>query len=275
MATEAQPLTTTTRAAPPTKSGGGLEEFGQLLRFSLTSLRDIPAALRYFSEVLRQTMLLVRGSCVFIAVMAGAIGFSATSFGYYFLKSAGAADYIGLIPGLATARFTAALLFGYAFAAKVGCGLVGEIGAMKVTEELDAYESEGVSVSRYVVATRVLASMLFTPIATAFALLGGNLGADVSAVVVVRAVSAETFWRFDWGNQSPGDQFFALVTIFVLATVITLVSCFYGVKATNGPAGVGTAVARSLLMNLVLIHVITGLMTFTVYGKNLGLPIGG
>src|SRR5437762_7590219 len=104
MAAQAQPVPAPLPARRA-DSGGGLEEFGQLLRFSLTSLRDIPAALLYFSEVLRQTMLLVRGSCVFIAVMAGAIGFSATSFGYYFLKSAGAADYIGLIPGLATARF--------------------------------------------------------------------------------------------------------------------------------------------------------------------------
>ena len=60
----------------------------------------------------------------------GGLGFSATNYGYYFLRSAGAADFIGLVPGVTGPRLLAALLFGYAFAAKVGCGLASEIGSM-------------------------------------------------------------------------------------------------------------------------------------------------
>ncbi|WP_205698812.1 ABC transporter permease [Conexibacter sp. SYSU D00693] len=267
----------TAPAEPPIKHSRetAFTEFGELVVFSLGALRAVPQSARYFSEVLRQTGLLVRGSTGFIALMSAAIGFSATSFGYYFLKAAGAADYIGLVPGVTNARFTAALMFAYAFAAKVGCGLVGEIGAMKVSEELDGFESEGVSVQKYVVGTRVAATILFAPIATAVSLVGGTIGAYINSVVIVRAVSSETFFRYNWGNQSPFDQAFALISVLVVGTIITLVSCYYGTRAKGGPAGVGVAVARSLVVNLVLIHIVLGLMVFGAYGKDLGLPIGG
>jgi phospholipid/cholesterol/gamma-HCH transport system permease protein len=167
------------------------------------------------------------------------------------------------------------MLFAYAFAAKVGCGLVGEIGAMKVNDELDAYESEGVSVQRFIVGTRLAAALLYTPIATAVSAVAITFGAWLNSVVVIKAVPSETFFRYNWGNQAVGDQFFALAVCFLLATTVTLVSCFYGVRSTGGPAGVGRAVARSLVINLVMIHVILRLSVFAVYGTDLNLPVGG
>lgn len=252
-----------------------LREFGELTAFSAGALVALPSTARYASEVLRQTSILIRGSTLFIAAMTLAIGFSTTNYGYYFLKAAGAADYVGLVPGVTTPRVLAVLLFGYAFAAKVGCGLTSEIGAMKTNEELDGYESEGVSVQRFVVGTRVAAALIYAPIAMSVAMVAATLGAYVNAVLVIEAVPAETFFRYNWGNQALGDQFFALVCAFILSAVMVLVACFYGTRSTGGPAGVGRAVSRSLVVNLVLIHVILGLAVFAVYGKNLGLPIGG
>jgi phospholipid/cholesterol/gamma-HCH transport system permease protein len=253
-----------------------LEEFGDLTAFSASTLAEVPRSARFGSEIVRQLSILVRGSTVVIAAMVMFVGFSATNYGYYFLKAAGAADYIGLVPGVVGPRLIAALLFGYAFAAKVGCGLVAEIGAMKINEELDAYESEGVSVQRYVVGTRVAAALLYTPIITPIALLAATVGSYVNAIFVIHAVPSATFFRFNWVNQSMGDQLFAFVTIVVLATTIVLVSCYYGTRAKGGPAGVGTVVARSLVINLVMIHVILGIADSLVYGgANLGLPIGG
>jgi phospholipid/cholesterol/gamma-HCH transport system permease protein len=251
-----------------------LEEFGELSRFSARTLRETPASFKYTAEVLRQLSILVRESTLIIAMMVLFVGFSATNYGYYFLKAAGASDYIGLVPGVVGARLIAALLFGYAFAAKVGCGLVAEIGAMKINEELDAFESEGVPAQRYVVGTRVAAALLYTPIVTPIALAAATVGSYVNAVLVIHAVPAATFFHFDWSNQSLGDQFFAYVMVLLLATTIALVSCFYGMRARGGPAGV--ADARSLVINLVMVHVILGLGDALVYGgANLGLPIGG
>jgi phospholipid/cholesterol/gamma-HCH transport system permease protein len=260
----------------PSLIRGRLEEFGELTAYSVSTLKETPLAFRYTAEVLRQLAILVRESTLIIAMMVMFVGFSATNFGYYFLKSAGATDYIGLVPGVVGARLIAALLFGYAFAAKVGCGLVAEIGAMKINEELDAFESEGVPTQRYVVGTRVAAAILYTPIITPIALAASTIGAWVDAVPVIHAVPSATFFHFDWSNQALGDQVFCYVMIVLLATTIVLVSCFYGTRAKGGPAGVGEAVARSLVINLVMVHVILGLGDALIYGGgNLGLPIGG
>jgi phospholipid/cholesterol/gamma-HCH transport system permease protein len=225
--------------------------------------------------VFRQLSLLVRGSTLLIALMVAFVGFSATNYGYYFLRSAGAADFIGLVPGVTGPRLLAALLFGYAFAAKVGCGLASEIGSMKINEELDAFEVEGVTTQRYVIGTRVLAALLYVPIVTPVALAGATAGAYFGGVTVLHAVPSETFMRFNWVNQTVGDQLFALVMIAVMATVIVCVSSFYGLRTSGGPAGVGLAVSRSLMINLVLVHVILGLGDIVIYGVDIGLPIGG
>jgi phospholipid/cholesterol/gamma-HCH transport system permease protein len=265
-------------SVPSTRSAfrSGVDELGELTAYSARTVRELPASLRYAAEVFRQLAILVRGSTVVIVTLVMFVGFSATNYGYYFLKAAGATDYIGLVPGVVGTRLIAALCFGYAFAAKVGCGLVAEIGAMKINEELDAYESEGVSTQRYVVGTRVIAALLFTPIITPIALAAATAGSYIDAVGVARAVPAATFFQFDWANQSLQDQFFALVMIVLLTTTIVLVSCYYGTRAEGGPAGVGRVVARSLVINLVMVHVILGLGDALVYGgANLGLPIGG
>src|ERR1700757_2788803 len=181
-----------------------LEEVGELTTYAGRTLRDAPQAIRHVSEVFRQLALLIRGSTVLIGLMVGFIGISATNYGYYFLKSAGASDYVGLISGLGISRLAAPLVFGYTFAAKVGCGLVGELGAMEVNEELDAYDSEGVTAQRYVISTRVLAALLYVPIVAPVALVGGTAGAYFAAVTVLHAVPAQTFFHFVWANQAVG-----------------------------------------------------------------------
>jgi phospholipid/cholesterol/gamma-HCH transport system permease protein len=251
-------------------------EFGELTAFSLDMVRQLPSAIRYGAEVLRQTSILVRGSTLVIMLLTFLMGFVQTNFGYYFLRSAGASDYIGLVSAVGTPRGTAAFVFGYMFAAKVGCGLTSELGAMRINEELDAYDAVGVGASRYVIATRVLGAMLYIPIAAGLALLACTIGSYVNAVHLLHAVSPETFYRFHWGNQAVADQLFALITMTTMAITIVLVSCFYGTRASGGPAGVGSAVARSLMINLVMVNILSGATTSLFYpGGNLGLPIGG
>lgn len=254
---------------------GRLREFGELTEFSFNGLKSVPGTGRYFSEVVRQAATLARGSWFMIASLAVFIGVSETNYGYYFLKAAGAADFTGLVSGFANPRATTPFIFGYAFAAKVGCGLASEIGTMRINDEIAAAEAEGVDPMRYLVATRIAAGIIFAPIAGGIALVANTAGAYVNSIFVLRALSPTTFLQYHWGIQAVPDQLFAFVTVLVVAVAIVLVSCFYGYRASGGPSGVGEAVARSLVINLVAIHIITGLAVFVVYGTDPHLPIGG
>jgi phospholipid/cholesterol/gamma-HCH transport system permease protein len=253
----------------------GLREYGGLASFSFSTLKELPGSARYASEVLRQAAILVRGSTLVLFVLPFFLGVTQTNYGYYTLRSAGAGDYAGLVSGVATPRLSALFALGYIFAAKVCCGLVSEIGAMKINEEIEAYDAEATSPRQYVVGTRVLGALLYTPIAAGVGIFGATVGSYVNTVYILNAVSAETFNRYHWSNQAPFDYAFGFTVALIMMVGMVLVACYYGFRTTGGPAGVGASSARSLLVNLVWVHVITGLAAFAVYGTNLGLPIGG
>jgi phospholipid/cholesterol/gamma-HCH transport system permease protein len=166
-------------------------------------------------------------------------------------------------------------MFGYVFAAKVGCGITAELGAAKVNEELDAYESEAVDPYHYVVGTRIAGALIYIPIAAAVALIGGFLGGYLNAVVVLQGLSAAGFTSVNWASQSLVDQLNLFVTAATIGVTIVVVACFYGYRAEGGPAGVGDAVARSVVVNLVLLHVIAAFFAIVFYGTDPRLPFGG
>jgi phospholipid/cholesterol/gamma-HCH transport system permease protein len=252
-----------------------LIEIGELATFVARSLAGLHRVPRYTSEVLRQTAILVRGSTAIIAVMNTFVGMAAVTFAYFFLRSAGAADYTGLFSGIFMPRVAVPVMFGYVFSAKVGCGLAAEIGAMQINEEIDAYEVEGVNALSYIVGTRVIAAILFTPIAVTVALLAGDLGSLFQAVPVLHATSPGAFLHYHWAAQDLTDNLQAYLSMGTMAVVIVFVSCFYGYRAAGGPAGVGAVVARSLLVNIVMVHVIVTFYLFVFFGLSASLPIGG
>jgi phospholipid/cholesterol/gamma-HCH transport system permease protein len=282
-------MTTVTPSAPalepdepevkPRRKPGALQsaliEAAELAGFfgsAIAALRRVP---RYTSEVLRQASILVRGSTLIIFAMVTFIGMAAVTFAYFFLRSAGASDYTGLFTGIVMPRAAVPIMFGYVFSAKVGCGLVAELGAMKINEEIDAYEVEGVNPMSYVVGTRVIGALLFIPIAVTVALLGGDLGSLFQAVPVLHATSPGGFLHYHWSSQNLTDNLQAYLNCGSMALFIVLTSCFYGYRASGGPAAVGSAVARSLLVNIIMVHVIATFWVFMFFGINPNLPIGG
>jgi phospholipid/cholesterol/gamma-HCH transport system permease protein len=254
---------------------GALIEVGDLFTFGLQSLAGLRRVPRYTSEVLRQAAILVRGSTLIILAMVTFIGMAAATFAYFFLRSAGATDYTGLFTGIVMPRAAVPIMFGYVFSAKVGCGLVAEIGAMRINEEIDAFEVEGVNPMSYVVGTRLIGALIFVPIAVTFGLLGGDLGSLFQAVPVLHATSPGGFLHYHWAAQNFTDNLQAYLNMGSMAMFIVLVSCFYGYRASGGPAGVGAACARSLLVNIVMVHVIATFWVFVFFGIDPHLPIGG
>ena len=252
-----------------------LQEAGDLTIFgghAIAALRGVPL---FAAETLRQTAILVRGTTFLIAFMCGLIGVSAMNFGFYVLQAAGATDFTGLFAGITGPRAACPLMFGYVFATKVGCSITAEIGAMRINEEIDGYEAEAIDPMRFVVATRIVAGLLFLPIAGAVALLGIGIGQYLQAVIVLDGLSGSGFLDLYWNIQTVFDELLALVNMGTSVIVVVIVAAFFGYTVSGGPANVGSAVARSLVVNLVLVHFIAlGYLT-VFYGPDPQLPIGG
>jgi phospholipid/cholesterol/gamma-HCH transport system permease protein len=79
------------------------------------------------------------------------------------------------------------------------------------------------------------------------------------------------FWQF----QNPGDVLFSTIKGMTMATTVVLVGCYYGYNARGGPVGVGTATAKSMVVNIVAVNAIGMLGSEIFWGTNPRAPIGG
>lgn len=249
-------------------------EMGAFVIFYGQVLRALPGSVKYTSEALRQTALLIVGTSPLLFVMYVFMGIVTMNTGYFLLHPLGAVDYLGAI-GAFGIHVSGVMMFVWVFVSKVCGGFVAELGAMKINQEIDAYESTGVDPLRYVVGTRMLAVLIYLPIATVVGLLGYALGCYLDAIVILAATDSAGFWRFNWLSQGIRDQLFVFTTVALSGLITAAAACFYGLRATGGPAGVGDAVAQAVKVNLVIANLV---MFFTVvlwYGKDAGVPIGG
>ncbi|MEA2171673.1 MAG: phospholipid/cholesterol/gamma-HCH transport system permease protein [Solirubrobacteraceae bacterium] len=252
---------------------GLLAETGGLTRFSGQTLAALPGSLRYFSEALRHCMMMAEGTLVLILAMSAFNGASVSNFAYFLLRNIGAGDFFGLITGYVIPRQICTTMFGYVFAAKICCGITAELGAMKIQQEVDALESTGVDPRRYLVGTRLMAVIMFVPIVTVVCLIGSTIGAYLIVVPFSHGLTSNQFFTLHWAAQTTRDLIFPTVTIGTIAIVTTIVACYYGLRTKGGPAEVGDSVARSLVVNLVLLHLIASGFAVLVYSTNQNLPI--
>ncbi|MFI5004015.1 MAG: ABC transporter permease [Solirubrobacterales bacterium] len=230
---------------------------------------------RFFGETLRQAGIVIVSSTLIIWSMMFLIGLQCGTVGAYFTESAGASAYAGVFSAWCGLREFIPYAFGYIMSAKVGTGIVAEIGAMRISDEIDALEVMGVNSITFLCATRLLAVWLVLPFVY-LAGIGGAFAASYIAVVKqVGSVSSGGYLLIFWQFQNPPDFLYSTIKAMVMATAIVLVGCYYGYTASGGPVGVGTATAKSMVLNLVLVHLIGMLGTQVFWGANPRAPIGG
>lgn len=253
-----------------------LEATGDFVTVAGRTLHQSARVGGYLSEVLRQAGTLVTGSTLLVLFMMFMIGTFCGLQGNAALNSYGASSYTGVYTAWCGIREAGPIMFGYVFAAKIGCGLVAEIGSMKINDEIDAIESLGISSIRFVLATRLVAAWLVLPPFFVAGIAFEQLANFFVVLVQIGQSSPGGFAHVHFLFQDPLDIFFAAAKGFLEGTAIVLVCAWFGLRARNGPAGVGLATAQSMLVNLVAIHVISGLLTRVFWsGYSPNAPIGG
>ena len=255
-----------------------LASTGEILRFASQIVRDVYElrVLRFFGEALRQAGILILGSTlviwslVFISGL-GPCGIEAA----YFNQSVGAPTYAGVFAAWCNLREVVPYAFGYMMAAKVGTGIVAELGAMRISEEIDALQVMGINSVTFLCATRLLAAWMVLPFMYLAAIGVGFLASYIAVVLQIGYVSAGGYLLIFWQFQNAPDLLFSVIKGMFMATAIVLVACYYGYHASGGPVGVGTATAKSMVLNLVLVTMIGMLGTQVFWGANPRAPIGG
>lgn len=259
---------------PIVRTSTSLDELYAQVAFYIRALATLPRALRYRKEILALVAdvtigagALVVGGGMFFVIVSNTF-FTGTEVGlegFAGLQQIGAQAFVGVVSALANTREITPVVAGIALAAQVGAGYTAQIGAARISEEIDALEVLGIDSLVYLVGTRIWAALIaIIPLYLA-ALFASYLASEV-IVTHFFSLSGGQYQHYFNLFLPPIEVFYSFVKAFVFALIVVLVHSYYGYTAGGGPAGVGVAAGRAIRTSIILI-VLSGLiMSFVFYG---------
>ena len=266
------------------RSINGLERLGDQLWFYLRALAWTPFTLRrYFRECVRLlaevsfgsgalaviggTIGVMVGMCVFTGTVVGLQGFSA-------LNQIGTSAFAGFLSAYFNTREIAPLVAALALSSTVGSGFTAQLGAMRISEEIDALEVMAVRSLPYLVTTRIIAGFIAIIPLYVIGLLTSYIAARTTTVEIY-GQSAGTYDHYFSLFLPPEDVLWSFVKVLIFSVAIILTHCFYGYRATGGPAGVGVAVGRSVRTAIVLVSVLDFFLSLAIWGATTTVRVAG
>ncbi|WP_414944173.1 MlaE family ABC transporter permease [Amycolatopsis sp. cmx-11-32] len=266
------------------RPGAMLEGFGGQLSFYFRALAWTPRTVRRYGREIFRLLTEVSFGTGALAVIGGTLGvmIGMTLFtglivglqGYSALNQLGTAALTGFISAYFNTREVAPLSAGLALSATVGCGFTAQLGAMKISEEIDALEVMGVPSLPYLVTTRVIAGVTAVIPLYAVGLLSSYL-ASRQITIWLHGQSAGTYDHYFTLFLPPEDVLWSFLKVIIFSVLIILSHCYYGYTASGGPAGVGVAVGRAVRTAIVLISVLDFFLSLAIWGATTTVRISG
>jgi phospholipid/cholesterol/gamma-HCH transport system permease protein len=261
-----------------------LDTLGAELAFYLKALAWTPkSVVRYKREIMRLLAEVTLGSGA-LAVIGGTVGvitamafFTGTEVGlqgYAALNQLGTSAFAGFVSAYFNTREISPLVAGIALAATVGCGFTAQLGAMRISEEVDALEVMAIPSIPFLVTTRIIAGL----IAIVPLYVVGLLSSYFATRLTVTGFFGQSTGTYDhYFNEflPPGDVLWSFGKVVVFAVVVILIHCYYGYHASGGPAGVGVAVGRAVRTSIVAINVIDLFLSMAIWGTTTTVRLAG
>jgi phospholipid/cholesterol/gamma-HCH transport system permease protein len=261
-----------------------LDKLGEELSFYVRALAWTPRTVRrYKKEIMRLLAEVTLGSGA-LAVIGGTVGvivamcfFTGTEVGlqgYAALNQLGTENFAAFVSAYFNTREIAPLVAGIALAATVGCGFTAQLGAMRISEEVDALEVMAVPSLPFLVTTRIIAGL----IAIIPLYVVGLLSSYFASRLVVTQFFGQSTGTYDhYFNQylPPGDVLWSFGKVLIFAVLVILIHCYHGYNASGGPAGVGVAVGRAVRTSIVVINIVDLLLSMFIWGATTTVRLAG
>jgi len=266
------------------RAAGPVVRLGHMLVFFVRAIVAVPHALRlYRREFVRllsdiawgNGSLVVGGGTAGVAVVLGiTVGALVGIEGYNFLDLLGLGPATGIISSLVNTRELAPIAASLAFATQAGCRFTAQLGAMRISEEIDAMESIAIRPIPYLVTTRLLASIV-AAIPLYIVCLGVNYLVCQLVVSWSGAGSSGTYLHYFTLVLSGTDIAYSILNAVVFVSITTTIQCYYGFYASGGPQGVGVAAGRAMRTAITVMIIVNMLLTMALWGVNAGARFGG
>ena len=263
------------RYDPPPDPHGVIDTAGAIAGFAVRLVRDLPNTRHYLGETLRQAAIIVTGSTLVIVLIAFFAGGSCGLESSALARAFGAAPIAGGFSSWCTLREVVPFVFGYIVAAKVGCGIVAELSAMRAVEEIDQLDGMGIRSLAYLAGTRFLGCAITLPFAYVLSIAAAYGAAGLMSLGRFGDVSPGTWKLFFLTFQDPTDLIYSIVKGLTISAFVVVVALQqgYGLRS-RGPVDVGIATARSMAISIVGVTLISMAGTLIFWGANPRIPIG-
>ena len=257
--------------------GRVLEGTGTVALFAIQAIGQIPHALRYYrKETLRLiaeiglgtgAMAVIGGTVAIIGFVTLSAGTLIAIQGYASLGNLGVEAVTAGLAALVNVRIVAPVVTGQALASTVGAGATATLGAMRISEEVDALEVMGIKSISYLVSTRILAGMVVIIPLYAMAIIMNFLSAQLTTTLFY-GQSGGTYNHYFFTLLRLDDVMWSFVQAIVIALVVMVNHCYFGYNASGGPVGVGEAVGKSMRASLIIIVIVVLFASLALYGAN-------
>ena len=260
------------------------DSLGDQLAFHLRAIRWIPQTIvHYRHEVLRLiaevtfgvgTLAVLGGTIGVIVMMSGFTGVVVGLQGYAALDQIGSSVLTGFLSAYVNTREVAPIVASLALSATVGCGFTAQLGAMRISDEIDALEVMAIPSVPYLVTTRVIAGFIAVIPLYVVGLLSSYL-ATRGVNTIVQGQSTGSFDHYFHLFLPPEDVIYSFVKVIIFAFVLVMIHCFYGFTATGGPAGVGVAVGRAVRTTIVVVAILNFFVGLALWGTTTTVRVAG
>jgi len=227
-----------------------LDRVDELGRFALLASATLRAlAKRRFParEVLRQIEAIGARSTTIVVITALFTGMVLALQTGFALARFGAKPYVGSVVGLSLARELGPVLTALMVGGRVGAGITAELGAMQVSEQVDAIRSLGADPVQKLVLPRVIAATLALPLLTVLADLLGVFGGLVISATQFQ-IAPNFYVQTILNIVTVQDFLSGIGKTFVFGWIIAMVACFQALETTGGTVGVGRATTRTVVV---------------------------
>ncbi|MFE0748135.1 ABC transporter permease [Gordonia sp. NPDC058843] len=252
-----------------------VDDVGGEVEFFVAAVRGIPQALRHYrKDVIRLiaeigmgtgALAVVGGTVVIVASLTLFTGGTIAIQGYSSLGNIGIESLTGFLAAFINVRVAAPVVAGIGLSATIGAGSTAQLGAMRISEEIDALETMGIRPLPYLISTRIMAGTLVV-IPLYSAAMIASFYACRFATVSIYGQSGGLYDHYFRTFLQPVDILWSFFQAIAMGAAVMLVHTYYGFTASGGPDGVGRAVGRAVRASLIVVVSVTLLISLAVYG---------
>jgi phospholipid/cholesterol/gamma-HCH transport system permease protein len=261
-----------------------LDELGDQLSLYARAIAWTPRTLRrYRGEIGRLLAEVSFGSGALIVILGTAgvmlslslfVGSLVGLQGFRALDSLGVEALTGFITAYFNTRDIAPLVAAAALTATLGAGFTAQLGAMRISEEIDALEVMAVPSVPFLITTRMIAGVIAIIPMYTIGLLS-SFAASRLNVTLINDLPGGTYDHYFDLFLPVSDVLYSYLKVIVFAIMVILIHCHYGYTARGGPAGVGIAVGRSVRLSIVSTAIMDFFLTLVLYGTETSVRVAG